>query len=89
LLVIIGWVLTVPGVLAIAGVVADLTGLLDAAGCAMNFNSGAMGCAPGLFGGAMSVLQAFAMATYMVVGLVPIVWSIAYPIVRWRRRAQA
>jgi len=38
--VIVGWVLTVPGFLAIAGVVADLTGLFDAARCAMTSTAG-------------------------------------------------
>jgi hypothetical protein len=88
--VVIGWILTVPGFLMLAGVVAHGVGLLGLAGCEINIVTANASCPPGPFGNAMSVLQFFALVTYvsvvMLVGLVPIAWSVLYPVVRWQRR---
>jgi hypothetical protein len=93
LAVVIGWVLTVPGFLMLAGVVAHGIGLLGLAGCEINIVTANATCAPGPFGNAMSVLQFFALVTYMslvmLIGAVPLAWSILYPVVRWHRRARA
>lgn len=90
LAVVVGWILTVPGFLMLAGVVVHGVGLLGLAGCEINIVTANASCPPGPFGSVMSVLQFFALVTYvsvvMLIGLVPIAWSILYPVVRWQRR---
>jgi hypothetical protein len=90
LAVVVGWILTAPGFLMLAGVVAHGIGLLGLAGCEINIVTANATCPPGLFGSVMGVLQFFALVTYvsvvMLIGLVPIAWSVLYPVVRWQRR---
>ena len=88
--VIIGWILAIPGYLVMAALLLAALGVPDMAGCRIYWNSGDMGCAPGFLGALMEPVLVLLFIGFLmivsVVGLLPILWSLIYPILRWRAR---